>query len=439
MTTTTETFTDGLDTVLLQLNRDERTSPILNPDLLLLLDRNQNDERLKTYVLPNFPEGVLEQILRCRDCNKPLTKNGRAFAPLDAINGKVAEPWFYRAGGYNVLGWTEDNCAKYIHDEEGRFKTASFPLEELCCTDCGEIPECKLSPDKVLLSTICLARREGSLVETRGILPDDFPEDTLSIEVPNYAFRPDQWSKAFLQGLSKVDVQNKSCLEVGVGTGINVIYLLTKSPHAIAISDKEGRCVPLACRNIRRHFGESKDVEKVLPYSRSLELASWLESAVHDHFDIVYACLPQVILPQGEDINRDDALAHYYEKERYPSDLGIYGLALNDIFLQQARPHLNPGGSVVLNLGGRPGQKTLEELFIRNGFKPTLLHHEVIAQHAETSLRSLSTLEVATGREFEFFADANAQEPLNASRAEARRESGLPVFHRIYVYQGHIS
>lgn len=278
------------------------------------------------------------------------------------------------------------------------------------------------------------------LVDISDILPTDFPQEKpVAIEVPPYAFRPDQWSKAFLRGLAKTDVYGKKCLEVGVGTGINVIYLLTKGPANIAISDKESRCVPLACRNIRQNVKDENSWKKVLPYPGSLDLAGWLLETDDSNFDLIYGCLPQVILPQGEDINRDDALAHYYEKERYPSDLGIYGLALNDIFLQQTHPHLNPGGSVVLNLGGRPGQKTLEELFIRNGFKPTLLHHEVIAQHAETSLESLSTLEAATGREFEFFADSNALEPLNANQAEARRENGLPVFHRIYVYQGHIS
>ncbi|MBI4235149.1 hypothetical protein HY604_02520 [Candidatus Peregrinibacteria bacterium] len=297
----------------------------------------------------------------------------------------------------------------------------------------------KLQPDRSLLYHQYTREPEGQLVATADVLPDDFGSDSVDIEIPPYAFKPDQWSRAFLRGLAKLDVSGKKCLEIGVGTGINVIYLLAKSPDSIAISDKEGRCVPLACRNIRRHCRESQNLAKVLPYGGSLDLASWLPFAEDGNFDIIYGCLPQVILPKDKQIYEGDALAHYYERERYASDLGIYGLALNDILLQQVRPHLKPGGSVVLNLGGRPGQKTLEELFRKNGLRPSILHQEIIAQHAETSLSSLATLEVASGRQFEFFADQEAKQPLNAEQAETRRQNRLPVFHRIYVYQGQIS
>lgn len=433
--TEAEIYSD-VDAISRQL-LERSTPPITDTDLHVLLTRNQCADQLRYHVLPNFPDGVLEHALRCQKCNNILTKDGRAFAPLHITRQKVDGTWFYRVGGYNILGWTEDGFAKYQYGTGRGFETASVSIRELCCTDCGKVSKCDtLKPNQDLLSERFFARQESPLSEIRDILPDDFSSDTLEIEIPNYAFRPDQWSKAFLRGLSKLDVAGKKCLEVGVGTGINVIYLLTKSPDSIAISDKEGRCVPLACRNIRRNVAETEQLAKVLPYGRSLELASWIKSAEHDHFDVVYGCLPQVVIPEGKSIKEGDALAHYYEKDRYQSDSGIYGLALNDIFLQQVRPHLNAGGSVVLNLSGRPGQEVLEQLFRKNGFEPNLLHQEVIAQHAETSLESLVTLEIATGRQFEFFADENAEQAINATQAEARRKAKLPVFHRIYVYQG---
>lgn len=308
------------------------------------------------------------------------------------------------------------------------------------------------SPD--LLSKTQLKKpTETPLVSVEEIFPKDISTNgqkcSCLIEIPPFAFKPDEWSKAFLRGLSKIDVNDKELLEIGVGTGINVIYLLlARSPRSIAISDIDKRCVPLACRNIRRNvhtfYREEAfsggplvhypTTEKVFPYTGSKDLANWL--GTDDCFDIVYGCLPQVVLPKEKRIEDDDAVAHYYEKDHYPSDFGIYGLALNDLLLQQVHPHLKAGGSVVLNLSGRSGQETLEQLFRRNGFKPKLLHQELIAQHAGTSLESLVTLEVATGRKFEFFADSEAKEPLNATQAEARRIKGEPVFHRIYVYQG---
>lgn len=283
-----------------------------------------------------------------------------------------------------------------------------------------------------------VAQRDGEDVDVIEILPDDFQGDKLRIEVPPYAFIPDEWSRAFLRGLAKVHVKGKFCLEVGVGTGINVIYLLPKSPEAIVFCDKDSRCTPLACRNIKRNLPDNHSAHAV-PYAGSLDLLAWVQGTGivrSRNFDVIYGCLPQVILPEGKQIEEGDALAHYYEGDRYTSDFDIYGLALNDMCLQQAHLCLDKDGAVVLNLGGRPGQGILEELFRKNGFEPQLLHKEVIQQHEGTSIESLVTLESVTPRNFEFFEDEAANKKISATQANERRRSGRPIFHCIYVYQG---
>lgn len=306
---------------------------------------------------------------------------------------------------------------------------------------CGRIDQGLRSEANIheLFLAEAVAHRDGEDVDVTEILPDDFQRDELKIEVPSYVFIPDEWSRAFLRGLAKVHVKDKFCLEVGVGTGINVIYLLAKSPESIAFCDKDERCTRLACRNIQRNVPDDQRA-KAVPYAGSLDLLAWAERAGtvgSRNFDVIYGCLPQVVLPEGIQINQRDALAHYYERDRYKSDFGIYGLALNACLLQQAHSCLGKDGRIVLNLGGRPGQDILEELFRKNGFEPQLLHKEVIEQHAGTSIESLATLEVAAGRSFEFFEDEAANQQISATRAEERRRLGLPIFHRIYVYQGH--
>jgi len=279
-----------------------------------------------------------------------------------------------------------------------------------------------------------VANRE-SLINVNDILPSNFEGDC-DIEIPEYAFHPDQWSKAFLRGLSRLDVEGKNVAEIGVGTGVNVIYLLrTGRPRSIHFSDKDARLAPLALENITKVLSPSEYDGKVFPKTGERDLADWCEN-FHQKIDLVYACIPQVILPHGSSINDGDNLAHYYESGKYDSDLHLYGLGLNDVLLAQAREFLPQGGSAVLNLGGRPGRKKLENLFRKNGFHPELIHQEMIAQHTGTSLDSLCALETATGHDFEFFADEDGKEPLNALAAEERRANGIPVFHRIYVYQG---
>lgn len=428
----------------------QQAPPITNHDLQALLVHNDLDDvlhnRFRYTLLPDFPVDVLQYALRCGKCKNVFTSLGHIFVPLDVIKPIFDSDW-WRNGGWEVLGWIEKNKATWTYvnsGDRGGFSFASKPVNNFCCPDCDPVPSVDLLHTARIKKT-----PETPLISVEEIFPEDFSQANgrkhpCSIEIPPFAFKPDQWSKAFLKGLSQIDVKGKELLEIGVGTGINVIYLLlARSPRSIAISDIDRRCVPLACRNIRRNVrtffppGANtcfETVEKVLPYAGSRDLASWLKD--HDRFDIVFGCLPQVVIPEGRHIEEGDAVAHYYEKDRYPSDFGIYGLALNDFFLQKVRPHLHAGGSVVLNLSGRPGQEVLERILRKNGFEPKLLHKELIAQHRETSLESLVTLEAATGRQFEFFADEEAKEPLNATQAEEKRIKGEPVFHRIYVYQG---
>lgn len=256
------------------------------------------------------------------------------------------------------------------------------------------------------------------------------------VEVPPWAFRPDGWSEAFLRGLYTHGDEwgEKKVWEVGVGTGINLIKLARRASRAtFYFSDYDDRCVPLARRNIAA-AGLPKTQFRPLfgRWDLVKPAAGWKAPTV----DIVFACIPQVpattLLKAAE-----DEVAHYYDPKRYDeSTLHCCGLGLNEALLKQARGVLTPEGTVILNLGGRPGIDRLFAMFQSCGYTPQVLHEEVVAQHAETSLLSLAQLERAGNPNFEFFTDIEAKVCVNARDAEERRRVGLPLFHKIYVIAG---
>ena len=75
-------------------------------------------------------------------------------------------------------------------------------------------------------------------------------------------------------------------------------------------------------------------------------------------------------------------------------------------------------------------------MFREYGYKPRVVHGEVIPQHRETSLITLARMESCGQSDFEFFEDRAAQRPINARVAEQRRVAGELVYHKIYVIEG---
>ncbi len=256
------------------------------------------------------------------------------------------------------------------------------------------------------------------------------------IEVPAWAFMPDQWSAAFLNGLYRCSPtwRGKRVWEVGVGTGVNLIALSgLVQPLRWYFSDFDQRCVPLALRNITRSVGLNHRYHAL---SGSRDLLNAPDGGMSPTVEVIFGCLPQVPV-EVIDLGEGDNFSHYYCPKRYPkSHLHPCGLGLVEALLKQARDVLTPRGEVVLNLGGRPGQERLLQMFAECDFEPAIVHVEVVPQHAATSLASLAALENGGHADFEFFADAGHEERINARHAEHRRLRGQPVFHRIYVIKG---
>ncbi len=267
------------------------------------------------------------------------------------------------------------------------------------------------------------------------LLPRDLKVADSMMHIPDWAFRPDQWTAAFLRGLTQhaQSWNGKRVWEIGVGTGGNLVALRFLANGAtFYFSDFDSRCVPLASRNIATAGASTC---RYYPLHGSWDLVTAPEGKTAPKVDIIFGCIPQV--PSNVDLSARDNVAHYYNPQRYPnSHLNPCGLGLVEALLQRAPDVLSENGQVVLNLAGRPGIGRLEAMFAACGFASRVLYQTVIAQHKDTSLESLAALEKEGHGDFEFFSDPENCNGINARLAEWRRGRGMPVYHRIYVIEG---
>lgn len=255
------------------------------------------------------------------------------------------------------------------------------------------------------------------------------------LKVPEWAFKPDQWSHAFQRGLAKLNLNGLKVREVGVGTGINILILAQTQNAQWYFSDYDERCVPLAMENLAC---VSQDILHPLWGSWDLLTPPAGSEQVPPKVDVIFGCLPQV--PSTLDLLVRDRRAHYYDQARYPeAHYNHIGLGLVETLLIRAKQVLLPQGSVVLNLGGRPGRDRLLTLFGESGYLPEIIHWETIEQHSGTSLESLAHLEGNGHGYFELFADENCEHSLNAGQAEMLRVAGEKVYHKIYVISGKLT
>ena len=263
--------------------------------------------------------------------------------------------------------------------------------------------------------------------ERRTLTPKD-----LNLEIPDFTFRPNVWTEAFLTGLESIDVRNKRIVEIGVGTGIIGIDLLKRGVKKYVGVDIDARILPIAKQNI----------EKIVPKFKqrvTLLQSDLLESVPSDYlFDVICGCLPQVSKPATIKLGDEDSFARYFDAVKYQSVLNVYGLGLNEAVLIQSKTRLKSQGSVVLVLSGRAGKSVLEELFTHNGYTPRIVFEDNIAQLRETTLATLVEAE-KQGHKFFFFKDLACRKPISVKEAEERRIKGKDSYHKIYVIEGKLN
>lgn len=208
------------------------------------------------------------------------------------------------------------------------------------------------------------------------------------LNLPNYAFYPDEWTDSFQKGITSENFSGKTVYEVGLGTGANAIHLLNIGAEKVYGSDLEGRNPLLAGTNINENLGID-GFSKFEAFLGEESLLSPLKKEENlekrEEIKEIIACIPQAILPQGAEKHPDDK-AHYYPEEYFDEyEFNKYALGLNEALLKESK-ELTPNANITLNLGGRVGKEKLFQLFKKYNYIPEITHTEIIPQCPTTNL-----------------------------------------------------
>lgn len=298
---------------------------------------------------------------------------------------------------------------------------------------------------------------------------DDTPKTTTSQNatssphVPAFAFDPsDPWTQTFQEGLESANLTGKRVYEVGIGTGMNAVFLLKKLKAArVSGSDLDPRLAELAAQNVAELAPGDQDRFHPIVGSVSL-IDTDAAKAEIAQTDVIIACLPQVTSPDDEAfaVFRDahdvdlgegahqrsaDHIAHYYPWSVFNClPFNSVGLGLNEALLRRLKKSA-PQAEVILNFGARIPPETICAMFEANGYSPTILHSRIVKQDAGTDISFFVTLEKAmqgTGLEQDlicaFFADPEGQKPISARDAHKLLEDDpeRPLFHEVCVIRG---
>ena len=268
-------------------------------------------------------------------------------------------------------------------------------------------------------------------------------------------FSPEEWSFTFYEGLSRFPssyFSGKKIVELGCGNGWICISLALNTDldfiYGLDINPKAITCAKInLALNAFNDEGEEiktysgKGLWESLFFGESDLLAYCREN--HIELDRIIGCIPQVLSPDPEklikNITEHSTDEQLYDLSNYCSVKGHvedeFGLGLIATAIEESLQCLKAGGTVVMNLGGRPGAQILEGLFKRRGFLVNKIWSTKVIQAEDTDIQALVEIEKRTGHKFEFFMGLDAREPINAQTAEAYVKQGGVITHSLSVYE----
>jgi methylase of polypeptide subunit release factors len=244
----------------------------------------------------------------------------------------------------------------------------------------------------------------------------------------------------FVEGLTAIPrnaIEGKKVVEIGIGTGVIpvALHLLGLEFRQYFGYDIDTLAARVACLNIE--YQRISERVHVRGGGTMFEPERGLIDEGQPYADLIIANVPQVPSLSTGPIR--DQFDYYYmpvtlrgEEESW----AMQGLWLVAEILRQAKSRLLPGGSVVVNIGGRPTLQHIEEMFWRLGYKPKVVHKRRVLQDAETDISALAYFERTRGIEYEFYTDKARNAKISASRAYDRLANRQACYHDIFVIQG---
>lgn len=270
-------------------------------------------------------------------------------------------------------------------------------------------------------------------------------------------FQPEDWSFTFYEGLSRYrrsDYQDKTVVELGCGNGwISIALALCCALKRIYGLDINPRAITCARLNVYLNARLSTVATKVgdqqdrLPLWQRVQFdTSDLLATLRDQqlqADWIIGCIPQVLAPDPgalkvavTEYDTDNALhdlSNYTAPQGYLEDQ--FGLGLIARAIDESIACLKPQGKIILNMGGRPGQHVLAQLFLRRGLLIRPIWSTLVAQAADTEIDALVQIEQNSDHRFEFYMTAEASQPICAQTAREFSKSGGDLYHALTVIE----
>jgi methionine S-methyltransferase len=334
----------------------------------------------------------------------------------------------------------------------------------LCLLECHDTrPEARRLVSQ--LYAACEAAGDASVFEAtyhfslRSLVLDssDKAERLLLLQLPS-TFTPEAWSFTFYEGLTRYPVEafaGKQVCELGCGNGWVSLALGRKaSPQLVTGIDINPKAVLTSRINLYVNSLDDQGQPVVDADGRCLlekvrfETSDLLSYFAHtgQRLDMIVGCIPQVLSPDPEmpfdQITDQTSDAVLYALSNYAPSLGYiedqFGLGLIAKALEQAIEILQPGGKVILNLGGRPGRRVLEHLFTRRGYQCRRIWQTKVWQAEDTDITPLVDIEKRSAHRFEFYVSLTSDQPINATTAQAFVRCGGQVAHALCVYEAEL-
>ena len=280
----------------------------------------------------------------------------------------------------------------------------------------------------------------------------------LLLRLPS-TFAPEEWSFTFFEGLSRYknsEFEDRTVVELGCGIGwISLALAMQTKPKKIYGLDINPRAIICARINL---YLNSYDLEaNPIWISGDQKLDDIIEFHVSDLFeycrqknlsiDRVIGCIPQVLNPDPEfmakmlkaDFSEETSDEFLHSLSNYAPQQGQiedqFGLGLIAKAVEDSVDILKNSGKIILNLGGRPGKKVLQQLFLRRGFSIRQIWKTQVEQAKDTDIKSLVEIESKSDHRFEFYIENSGETPVSAHTALAYALAGGRIAHGLMVYE----
>lgn len=267
-------------------------------------------------------------------------------------------------------------------------------------------------------------------------------------------FTPEDWSFTFFEGLNRLPdsaFRDRDVAELGCGNGWISLALSEKwSPRKVYGLDINPRAIKAAWINLYLNAFDENGSPIVDHEGRTLlEKVEFHESDLlaycRNHcisLDRIIGCIPQILCPDPQALQRivsENASEEFlYSLSNYCAFQGFvedqFGLGLIARAVEEGISIIRPSGTMIFNIGGRPGQGVCERLFERRGLRISKLWQTRVNQAADTDILALVEIENNSHHRFEFFMGRVSEEPLSARTAWAYAKSGGEISHGLSVY-----